>query len=79
MRPRLSSSASSHAALFAAFAVCVAVLIFSWPDPHDRKRAVAPKLKDCCEVRIAGMVIVSRPKAEPEPVREAAAAPASLR
>ncbi len=81
MRSRApTSSAASHFALFAAFAVCATVLVFSWPDPQDRKRAVASKVIECCEIKIANTVIVPRrrPAAE-EGVREAAIVPASTR
>ena len=37
-------------AVVGAFGICLAVLIFSWPDPLDRKRALGPKLARCCNI-----------------------------
>ncbi len=48
-----SPARASLVALIAAFAVCTAVIVFSWPDPNARKPATGPKLAECCEVKIA--------------------------
>jgi hypothetical protein len=54
--------------------------VFSWPDRHDRKRAVAPKLTECCDVKIANTTLFSRRPAVPDGVAgEAKVVPASLR
>lgn len=80
-------STVSVAALIAAFALFAVVLVFSWPDPHDRKRAIGPRLAGCCDVRIGPIVLMSRrPRAtasvvgDPRPRdREAMIIPASDR
>jgi hypothetical protein len=55
MHERASPSpvTASLVALIAAYAICTAVIVFSWPDPHDRKQATSPNLAECCEVKIA--------------------------
>lgn len=75
-----SRAAASLAVLAAALTVCLTVVVFSWPDRHDRKRAVAPKLTECCDVKIANTTLFSRRPAVPEGVTgEAKVVPASLR
>jgi hypothetical protein len=75
-----SSPATSCFALFVALAVCAIIVVFSWPDPHDRKRAVAPKLVDCCDVRIANTTLFSRrPRVPDSMIEEAKVEPAALR
>jgi hypothetical protein len=34
----------ASAALAAALVLCFAVVLFHWPDPQDRKRAIPPKV-----------------------------------
>jgi hypothetical protein len=46
--------------LLVAFALCLIVTVFSWPDAQDRKRALGPKLAGCCEIRIGPHVLVER-------------------
>jgi hypothetical protein len=48
-------------ALAVALVTCLIVIVFSWPDRHDRNRATGPNLARCCEIRIGSMVLVSRP------------------
>ena len=55
-----SPARASLVALIAAFAVCTAVIVFSWPDPNARKPATGPKLAECCEVKIANSGPVPR-------------------
>jgi hypothetical protein len=73
------SPAASMIALLLALTVCLGIVLFSWPDPHDRKRAVVPKVADCCDVKIANTTLYSRRPRTPEsPSREASVVPASL-
>jgi hypothetical protein len=60
-------------AIAAAFAACFATVVFSWPDRHDRKRAVFPHPLRCCEIRIAHWVVVPGARAERERLRTAPA------
>jgi hypothetical protein len=53
-------------AIAAAFVACFVTVIFSWPDRHDRKRAVVPHPLKCCEIRIAHWVVVPGARAERE-------------
>ena len=71
MHERASPSpvTASLVALIAAYAICTAVIVFSWPDPHDRKQATSPNLAECCEVKIAD----TAPAPRRAPVRECSA------
>jgi hypothetical protein len=60
-------------AIAAAFVACFVTVIFSWPDRHDRKRAVVPHPLKCCEIRIAHWVVVPGARAERERLWTAAA------
>ena len=53
-------------AIATAFTACFITIIFSWPDRHDRKRAVVPHPLKCCEIRIAHWVVVPGARAERE-------------
>jgi hypothetical protein len=55
-----------------AFVVCFATVIFSWPDRHDRKRAIFPHPLKCCEIRIAHWVLVPGTRTEKERLQTAA-------
>jgi hypothetical protein len=55
-----SPSVASLVALVAAYALCTAVIVFSWPDPYDRKRATEPGLVGCCGAKVADTVLVAR-------------------
>ncbi len=49
-----------------AFFTCLTIIVFSWPDHNDRKRAVFPHPARCCEIRIAHWVFVPSARAERE-------------
>jgi hypothetical protein len=57
--PRAASLAALLS-LAAAFAICLAVIAFSWPEPHERRRGSGPQLAECCAIHSASIVAVSR-------------------
>ncbi len=62
-------------ALLLAFSLCLVIIVFSWPHPQDRKRAIGPKLAGCCEIRIANQVVVERAAKPPRAELAAAGRP----
>jgi hypothetical protein len=46
-------------ALIAAFTICLAVIAFSWPDPHERRRVAGPQVAGCCNSGVVKSVLVS--------------------
>ncbi len=55
-----------------AFVACFVTVVFSWPDHHDRKRAIFPHPLKCCEIRIAHWVLVPGTRTERERLQTAA-------
>lgn len=55
-----SPSVTSLVALVAAYALCTAVIVFSWPDPYDRKRAIDRSPVGCCGAKTADTARVPR-------------------
>ncbi len=55
-----------------AFVACFTTVVFSWPDRHDRKRAIFPHPLKCCEIRIAHWVLVPGTRTEKERLQTAA-------
>lgn len=59
-------SAIHYSIVAAAFTACLITIVFSWPDHHDRKRAIFPHPLKCCEIRVAHWVFVPGARAERE-------------
>ena len=59
-------------AIVAAFVACFVTVVFSWPDHHDRKRAIFPHPLRCCEIRVANWVVMPGARADRERLQTAA-------
>jgi hypothetical protein len=71
--PDLRRIGLSHCFIaFVAFVACFVTVVFSWPDHHDRKRAIFPHPLKCCEIRIAHWVLVPGARTEKARLQTAA-------
>jgi hypothetical protein len=61
-----------HFILAASFVACFVTVVFSWPDHHDRKRAIFPHPLRCCEIRVANWVVMPGARADRERLQTAA-------
>jgi hypothetical protein len=61
LRQKPLTTIAGWIALISAFGICLAVILFSWPDLSPRQRPGAGQVAGCCETEAGKVVLISGP------------------